>query len=117
MADEQRWWRIEFYTTRTGHKPMRAFLDSLTGKHDDQAVAMMRRLQREGSAIPIARPIETGLFELKGFQVRIYFVYRPGRRIILLDGDVKKQDKISQDVLKRIRGYRRDFENREAEGS
>ena len=39
----------------------------------------------------------------------MYYVFRPGRHIVLLDGDVKKQNKIAQDVLKRIRGYRRDL--------
>jgi hypothetical protein len=37
-------------------------------------------------------------------------MFRPGRRIVLLDGMVKKQDEISSEVLKRVRGYRQAVE-------
>jgi len=117
MADEQSGWRIEFYVTRTGETPMKTFLVGLAGDHKAQAAAMLERLRREGNQVQRSRPIETGLFEVKGYQVRLYFVYRPGRRIVVLDGDVKKQDKIAQDALKRIRAYRRDLEAREQRGS
>jgi len=117
MADEQSGWRLEFYTMASGQKPMRDFLASLAGDHHDQALAVMERLRREGNGVQRSRLVETGLFEAKGYQVRLYYVFRPGRRIILLDGDVKKQDKIAQDVLKRLRAYRRDLELREAKGS
>lgn len=44
--------------------------------------------------------------------VRIFYIFRPGRRIIVLDGMVKKKDRIPADVLKRVRGYQRDVESR-----
>ena len=114
---EQLVWSIDWYRTAAGQVPLRTFLVSLTGDHKDQAVAMLARLRRDGNQVQRSRPIESSLFERKGYQVRIYYVFRPGRRIVVLDGDVKKQDKISQDVLKRIRVYRRDLEEREAKGS
>jgi hypothetical protein len=50
--------------------------------------------------------VETGLFELRGHQVRIFYMFLPGRRVVLLDGMIKKQDEIPPEVLKRVRGYR-----------
>jgi hypothetical protein len=58
---------------------------------------------------PCARPtrklVDAGLFELRGHQVRIFYTFRPGRRIVLLDGMIKKRDDIPRAVLKRVRGY------------
>lgn len=55
-----------------------------------------------------------GLFELRAHPrpVRIFYVFQPGRRIIVLDGIVKKRGKIPDDVLKRIREYQRELESR-----
>jgi hypothetical protein len=47
--------------------------------------------------------------------VRIFYVFRPGRRIVLLDAIVKKQNKIPAEALDRVRGYRQDLEAREAQ--
>ena len=49
-----------------------------------------------------------GLYELRGNQVRIFYMFRPGRKVVILDGIVKKQDKIPKDTLRRVRKYRRD---------
>jgi hypothetical protein len=35
-------------------------------------------------------------------------IARPGRKVVVLDGIVKKQDKIPKDTLRRVRKYRRD---------
>jgi hypothetical protein len=37
---------------------------------------------------------------------------RPGRQIVLLDGIVKKQDRIPRADLERVLGYKRDVEQR-----
>jgi hypothetical protein len=62
------------------------------------------------------REFETGLFELRGHQVRIFYMFRPGRRIVLLDGIIKKQDAIPRDVVKRMRRYMHEVEAAEAAG-
>jgi phage-related protein len=59
--------------------------------------------------------VEPGLLELRGHQIRIFYVFRSGRRVIVLDAEVKKQDKIPQDVLKRVRARQHDLEAQEAE--
>ena len=53
----------------------------------------MRRPQSGG--------IGGGVFELRGFQVRIAYTFRPGRRAVLLDGVVKKQDTVPHDFVRR----------------
>jgi hypothetical protein len=44
-----------------------------------------------------------GLFEMRGRQVRIFYTFRIGRRIVLLDAMVKKRDDIPPEILARVR--------------
>lgn len=119
MAEPTGWTLLE-YTSDTGHCPIREFLDSLTGRHRDDAVALLGRLREQGAMLrpPSSKLVESGLFELRGHQVRIFYIFRPGRRVVLLDGIIKKRDEIPRDALKRVRRYRREVEAAaEAEGS
>jgi hypothetical protein len=52
---------------------------------------------------PRSAPLGGGLFELRGEQVRIFYMFRPGHRIVLLDGMVKKRNDIPHEVLERVR--------------
>jgi len=63
---------------------------------------------------PRSEPLGDGLFELRGHQVRIFYGFRPGRRIVLLDGMVKKRDKIPTRVLERVRGYQQEVRTKDA---
>jgi hypothetical protein len=47
-----------------------------------------------------------------GHQVRIFYCFQPGRLIVLLDGIVKKQDRIPPADLARVLGYQREVERR-----
>ena len=62
---------------------------------------------------PRSEALGEGLFELRGHRVRMLYLFRPGERIVVLDGMVKKQDKIPVDMLRRIRSFQRDLEDRE----
>ena len=42
------------------------------------------------------------------YAVRIFYMFLPGRRIVLLDGIVKKRDDIPSAVLKRLRQLQRE---------
>ena len=53
-----------------------------------------------------------GLFELRGFQVRLFYVFRGERTAVLLDGILKKRDDIPDDVMKRLRRMQRDLQRR-----
>lgn len=93
------------YVMASGHCPIRDFLASLSGRHQEDAIALLALLRERGAALrpPHSKLVETGLFELRGHQVRIFYTFRPGRRIVLLDGMIKKRDDIPRDVLKRVR--------------
>jgi hypothetical protein len=55
-----------------------------------------------------------GLFELRGKQVRLFYVFLPGRLIVLLDGEVKKRDDIPTRTLARMRVLRAEVAGRGA---
>ena len=71
---------------------------------------MIQFLSERGNTLrlPHSRSLGEGLNELRGKQVRIFYVFRPQRRIVLLDGMVKKRDDIPDMVLKRLRQLQRD---------
>ena len=79
-------------------------------------MALLELLEAKGNALrpPRSESLGGGLFELRAHPrpVRIFYVFRPGRRIIVLDGMVKKKDRIPADVLMRMRGCERDVESR-----
>lgn len=59
--------------------------------------------------------MESHLWELRGHQVRIFYTFRPGRRIVGLDGITKKQDEIRSADLRRVRRYLRAVMEEDAE--
>ena len=86
---------------------MRDFIRALK---DDRAFkearALIDLLADRGNQLrpPRSKPLGDGLFEMRGQQVRIFYTFRPGRRIVLLDAMVKKRDDIPSDVLAQVRG-------------
>jgi putative component of toxin-antitoxin plasmid stabilization module len=60
-----------------------------------------------------SKPLGEGLFELRTGPVRLFYAFRPGRRIVLLDGMLKKRQEIPPGVLKRLRRYQRALETAE----
>lgn len=115
MAEQKKKWNVQEYTAPNGDKPVMAFLMGLQGKHKREAIALLQLLAERGNQLrpPQSKMVETGLFELRGHQVRIFYVFRPGQRVVLLDGMVKKQDEIPEPVLKRVRAYRQALEDAE----
>jgi len=111
-------WTVEWYTTAKGEKPLKAFLEGL--KDDEvnfaDALALLELLEARGNALRPPRSESLGgrrfILRAHPHPVRIFYIFRPGRRIMVLDGMVKKKDRIPADVLKRVRGYQRDAESR-----
>lgn len=106
-------WTILEYTTDAGRSPVREFLESLKGRHEEEALALLGRLREAGNELrrPTSTALGGGLYELRGHQVRIFYMFRPGRRIVLLDGMIKNRDDIPPAVLRRLRAYQRDIES------
>jgi hypothetical protein len=105
MAD----WRIEAYRLDTGESLVQAFLDQLDGEPLADALALLKLLREYGNALrlPHSRALGDGLFELRGFQVRLFYVFRGVRTAVLLDGMVKKRDDVPNDMVRRLRRMQR----------
>jgi phage-related protein len=118
MANGERRWTVEWYETAGKVVPMRAFMASLNDKHHEDALAMIEQIARHGNTLraPHSSLVRDGLYELRrsgGGQVRIFFVFRPGHRVVLLDGVVKKKDKLETRDVDRALRMKRDLEERE----
>ena len=108
-------WTLERFVLDSGESPVRAFLEGLGGRDRVDALALLRLLAEQGNALkmPHSKPLGEGLFELRAGPVRLFYAFRPGRRIVLLDGLVKKRQEIPPGVLKRVRRYQRALETAE----
>ena len=109
-------WVIDVFRTEQGEALVQAFVEGLTGRDRDEAFALVKLLEEQGNDLrrPQSGILGGGLFELRGKQVRIFFMFLPGRRVMLLDGEIKKRDDIPPKTLKRVRGYRDTVLRREA---
>lgn len=119
MAKETISWTIDEYLTPSGENLVLAFLSGISGKPKVEAIALLQLLQERGNllSMPHSRPLGGRLFELRRSQVRIFYVFRPGRRITVLDGIIKKQDRIPSRVLDRVRRYQKELEAEDAKAS
>jgi hypothetical protein len=100
-------WTIELYETEQGIKPARVFLESLERRNRAEAIALVKLLQERGNSLqrPRSGTLGEGLFELRGREVRIFYVFLPNRVAVLLDGAIKKRADIPHKTLERVRGY------------
>jgi hypothetical protein len=109
-------WAIDVFRTEQGEAVVQAFMAALAGRDRDEAFALVKLLEEQGNALrrPQSGILGEGLFELRGKQIRIFFMFLPGRRVVLLDGEIKKRNDIPPKTLKRMRGYRDSVLRREA---
>jgi hypothetical protein len=98
-------WTIDAYETDAGNAPAWAFVRQLEGRDKVEAFALVKLLEEQGSLLrrPHSGALGDGLFELRGKQVRLFYVFLRGRVIVLLDGEVKKRDDIPPRTLARMR--------------
>jgi hypothetical protein len=104
VAEER--WTIDEYGAEQGTKsPIRVFLSTLKGQERVEAFALIQLARERGNTLrlPHSKPLGDGLHELRGKQVRLFYVFRPGRRIVLIEGMLKKRDDIPTAILKRLR--------------
>lgn len=103
-------WTIDAYETDTGEKPALLFLRSLEARDRVDAATLLKTLREQGNALrrPHSGALDDGLFELRGKQVRIFYIFLPGRVALLLDGEIKKRNDIPPATLKRMRKLQKD---------
>ena len=105
-------WTVTEYENQNGEAPVLSFLQALTDDAKTEAIALVRIIAERGNALrePLSKALGSGLFELRGKTsgVRIFYTFRPGRVIVLLDGIVKKRGDIPPAVLARVRRFRKE---------
>ncbi|MBQ3664466.1 MAG: type II toxin-antitoxin system RelE/ParE family toxin [Clostridia bacterium] len=111
--------KVEFYETEDGRKPVEEFLDSLDIKSRAKMGAMMLLLAEKGNELrePYTEPLENGIFELRAIQgnniSRALFFFYSGKRIIITNGFVKKQQKTPKKEIELAKIRRKDFYRQE----
>jgi phage-related protein len=98
-------WSIEEVTNARGERIVTRFVAALAGVNADEAKALLKALAERGNELrmPESKELGAGLLELRGSEVRIFYCFRSGRRIVLLDGMLKKRTDIPKHVLERLR--------------
>ncbi len=85
-------WILQQYENSRGDRPVEDFLESL-GEADRGGVkAKLVYLQERGNQLrePISKSLGGGLFESRVKAYRLFFCFRPGNRILVLHGIIKK---------------------------
>jgi len=78
-------------------------------------LALIKLAEGRGNQLrePHSKTLGGGLYELRGRQVRLFYAFGPGRRMItLLNGIIKKQDRIPESALAQARRFKADLETR-----
>jgi phage-related protein len=100
-------WTLTFYQTPRGERPAAAFVEQLPDPARAEVAALLAALRNRGTLLrpPHSKSLGEGLFELRSVKhsVRVFYMFLPGRQIVLLDGIVKKRDDVPAAVLRRIR--------------
>jgi len=111
-------WTIDAYETEQGEKPVKTFIEGLEGRNKVEAIALVKLLEEKGNALrrPQSGALGEGLFELRGREVRIFYMFLPNRVVVLLDGEIKKRDDIPAKTLERVRGYQKEVARRKRAG-
>jgi phage-related protein len=85
--------RVEFYETATGKRPVREFLDELHVSDPDDFAAVLAGLAKLRNSQyhrePLSKALGDGLFELRHvgkLNTRVLWFFMKGRRIVLLHG-------------------------------
>lgn len=103
-------WTIDAYETEQGERPALSFLQGLEGRNKAEAIALVQLLRERGNSLrrPRSGALGGGLFELRGKEVRIFYMFLPNRVAVLLDGEIKKRDDIPVKTLERVLGYQKE---------
>ena len=103
-------WTVTEYALPSGAVPVLTFLQGLAGDAKTEAVAVVKLVAERGNTLrePISKALGEGLFELRGRTsgVRIFYTFKPGRVIVLLDDVIKKRG--ADRVLERMRRLRKE---------
>ena len=92
-------WRIVFYRTPTGNRPVAEFLEEQDEETRDKILKALELLQERNTraSYPLVRPIAGKLWELRIEQrtniYRVFYFFYTGKQIVLLHAFQKKTQK------------------------
>ncbi len=115
-------WEIEFFNNNKGEIPVEEFLDSINDvKLKAKILKEIGLLEEFGNLLrePHSKPIKDNrgsMFELRVKQstniARVFFFYIKGRKIILLNGFVKKTEETPKTYINLAFKYKKEYEKR-----
>ena len=106
---------IRFYEKADGTRPAEEFLNALDKPMRIKMVKMISLLGELGFNLrePYSKPIDDGIFELRaqvGNKIsRILYFFVIGKRVILINGFIKKTQKTPQKEIELAKKYRKDY--------
>ncbi|MBL8111920.1 MAG: type II toxin-antitoxin system RelE/ParE family toxin, partial [Acidobacteria bacterium] len=88
------------------------------GRDRVEAIALIGLLGQQGNQLrrPQSGMLGDGLFELRGKQIRIFYMFLPGWVIVLLDGEIMKQNKVPSKTIERKRRHMKETLSRHKGG-
>jgi hypothetical protein len=99
-------WRVDFYEDEDGSAPVEDFLDGLTKKQRAKVLAVIRKLEEEGPALPFpfSSQVKGPLRELRTrfgrTRLRVLYFADARRTFVLLHGLVKTTEKLEESDLR-----------------
>ena len=114
--------RIKYYETEGGRKPVEEFIDALEENLQVKAFRQISLLKAYGNELkkPHSSPVGNGIFELRiiesGNIARIFYFFTIGKTIVMTNGFVKKSQKTPASTIKLAEMYREDYERRSSNG-
>lgn len=109
---------VLFYDKEDGTEPAKEFIQSLDAKMRAKVIWTVKLLQNNGTELrkPYSEHLEDGIFELRaknGSDIsRVLYFFVVGRRAILTNGFIKKQQKTPANEIERAKRYRAEFLSR-----
>lgn len=99
-------WKIVFYESRSGNKPVKDFLDGLEGIARNKVYSSLELLKEYGVGLGlphVKKIVGTSLWELRILgesSTRIFYVARTGQKFLLLHGFKKKTQQTPEKEIK-----------------
>ena len=112
-------YRVVFFETENGNKPVADFIRGLPAKLQVKALDALRILEEEGPALrePYSKALGDGMFELRikfaSDIARVFYFFMVEQRIVVTNGYVKKRQKADRSELARAYRYKAEYEGRQ----
>ena len=116
-------YEVLFYDLPDGSKPVKDFMDTLDAKMFVKVVRTIDMLKQVGPSmrLPYSEHLDDGIFEIRVKQgtniTRVLYFFFVGKKIILTNGFVKKQQKTPRSEIELAKRRREDYRRRKEAGT